>query len=908
MLVARTENIGFRRSKRRGMTKNVTERYIRRDIPCGISECTSCVRNASLRDSGLPMLTSTLPVVVPDSSVVSRYIELLESQDSLRNLVFCQTVIEALDRRNRTRTIRNVRRIATDARRGSAVFANEVFAGTQIDRMHGESLAVRDMRAVRSAAAWFSQHYSVVVIVVTLRKVRKLATWRLGAADSVRVLDLDEFLATYHPALLDHYSAVTEATADKPDMDISALDPVEFAQLRLANKSKQGYASYWSPEEVAEGLRMGTLDKEPSGVIEREGKPDIVVTGRLALNRAADGDTVVVRVLAMTEETPGLGADGISEEDQDQDDADEEMAAELIDAGEEMAPASGTEKPVSGVVWRMYAGGAQHLAVPVNAHVPKIRIHYMDAAVISDLYFVYPHGHFIDVILVERQIAVLREMPVDSPTAPWQPDAAELIFSIDPKGSQDIDDAISMRRTEQGFEMGVHIADVSQFVAQARGTTVYLADRRFNMIPEVLSERICSLRGGADRYAMSVVWQMDSNYNVTDTWFGRTAQALLDGAVSAPELLRSSIVELTTAMRVLRERRRTEVKFSFDPATHAITELTPKAGLEIHRVIEEAMVFANAAVARRIHSVFPNSERFERLVKAARSRGFDIDCSSNKALAESLACIVKAAESSDPDMIFMAKSMATLAMQEAPAQFAHYGLALEYYTHFTSPIRRYADIVVHRQLDPMAAGSQKWLNRQKLFQSRYQEYLVADGVVAEVRTNGLIVYVPKYGIRGAIKIPLSTAIDGCTDFEAEADKLSVRLPINVPVFHLGSATMTFAVFDHVKVCLRVLETRRRRPPAAVQTIGKQPAYRSNVLGIDKKLGNSLVPVWSAKKKEKPALSPAAAIPDFCSKGKTTTEYYSVLAKFSQLSLLETFADVQQIEVDNTSTTSRAGLK
>ncbi|KAJ1933887.1 hypothetical protein EC988_008975, partial [Linderina pennispora] len=171
MLVARTENIGFRRSKRRGMTKNVTERYIRRDIPCGISECTSCVRNASLRDSGLPMLTSTLPVVVPDSSVVSRYIELLESQDSLRNLVFCQTVIEALDRRNRTRTIRNVRRIATDARRGSAVFANEVFAGTQIDRMHGESLAVRDMRAVRSAAAWFSQHYSVVVIVVTLRKV-----------------------------------------------------------------------------------------------------------------------------------------------------------------------------------------------------------------------------------------------------------------------------------------------------------------------------------------------------------------------------------------------------------------------------------------------------------------------------------------------------------------------------------------------------------------------------------------------------------------------------------------------------------------------------------------------------------------------------------------------------------------
>ncbi|KAJ1949226.1 hypothetical protein FBU59_001236, partial [Linderina macrospora] len=652
MLVARTENIGFRRNKRRGMTKNVTERYIRRDIPCGITECTRCPRNFYQQTSGHPMLTSSLPVVIPDSSVVSRYIELLESEDSLKNLVFCQTVLEALDRRNRTRTIGNVRRIAMDVRRGSVVFANEVFEKTRIDRMHGESLAVRDMRAVRGAAAWLSQHdNSAVVIVATLRKADYRA---FGAADGFRVLDLGEFLATYHPSLVAHCAAITEATADKPDMDISALDPAEYAQLRLSSKSKQGYASYWSPEEVADGLRTGTLvrgklrmtrskDRESVGVVEREGKPDIVVTGRLALNRAADGDIVVVRVLASSEEISELADNNNDDgdgDDQDGDGEDEAMAVELIDAGEETALGAGAEMAVAGVVvsvperkWRMYvatlqtdeAGGAQHLAVPVDVHVPKIRIHYMDAAAISGQYFVvaidtwpadsqYPHGHFvrplgpvgdldteIDVILVERRIAVsqaalgfskasLREMPLDSSTAPWQPDAAEvgrrrdlrdqLIFSIDPKGSQDIDDAISMRRTDTGYEMGVHIADVSQFVkpgmatdteAQARGTTVYLADRRFNMIPEVLSERICSLRGGTDRYAMSVVWQMDADYNVVDTWFGRTvirsacemyyeqAQALLDGASTAPglqdksltEQLRASIVELTTAMRVL---------------------------------------------------------------------------------------------------------------------------------------------------------------------------------------------------------------------------------------------------------------------------------------------------------------------------------------------------------------------
>jgi DIS3-like exonuclease 1 len=171
-------------------------------------------------------------------------------------------------------------------------------------------------------------------------------------------------------------------------------------------------------------------------------------------------------------------------------------------------------------------------------------------------------------VLVENEISVppfsaalLASMPKNTPQQPWavtDRDVAErldlrtshLIFSIDPKGSEDIDDALSVVRLPGGrVELGVHIADVSAFVtpgsladleARARGTTVYLADRRFNMLPPVLSEDLCSLRGGQDRFAVSVLAQIGDDGDVVATWFGRTlirsarelyyeqAQAILD--------------------------------------------------------------------------------------------------------------------------------------------------------------------------------------------------------------------------------------------------------------------------------------------------------------------------------------------------------------------------------------------
>ncbi|KAJ2890585.1 hypothetical protein IWW38_004052 [Coemansia aciculifera] len=476
------------------------------------------------------------------------------------------------------------------------------------------------------------------------------------------------------------------------------------------------------------------------------------------------------------------------------------------------------------------------------------------------------------------------------------------------------------------------------------------------------------------------------------------AQALLDGATGVGGLdpkmeapLRESIVELTKAMRVLRQRRyeagalelaSTEIKFTFDKESGAISELLPKSSLEIHRVIEEAMVFANAAVARRIYEQFPGaallrrhrsptSERFTRLVEATRSKGFEVDCSSNAALAESLKRITEASVH-DPDIAFLAKSMATLAMQEAEyfatgdcasGGYLHYGLALGFYTHFTSPIRRYADIIVHRQLldavaatsnvNGVATGSQKWVsdtsgklnerNRQskraqrestELFQSRYvmqitagieNKHLIADGVVAEIRTNGLIVYVPKFGLRGPvhlrdssgqIKLPLSVLsgnagdrdsfIGECSEFVADTKQLSIRLPMNVPVFQLGSPVLRFSVFDHVRVSLRVLETKRRRPPVyltlvsqALSKTNDMRAYKSSLpsprgLATAKSVDKGKSATINSMAQDSKVMPMTAAADDKPKPSKNGSDYYSVLEKFSEISLHETRRDSQPL--------------
>ncbi|KAF9574471.1 DIS3 mitotic control [Mortierella alpina] len=547
--------------------------------------------------------------------------------------------------------------------------------------------------------------------------------------------------------------------------------------------------------------------------------------------------------------------------------------------------------------------GSFHLVLPLNPVIPKIRIRHHDAKALVNQRIVvridswpvnsqYPNGHYvrsigpahdldteISAILIEHGISVsqttqgfsegsLKEMPINSAERPWTPEAAELrcrrdlrkhiVFSIDPPNCQDIDDAISIREVGNGqLEFGVHIADVSYFVkensltdleARERGTTVYLSDRRFDMLPKVLSEQVCSLRHHVDRYAMSVMWTLDADANVLDTWFGRTvirsacemeyeqAQGLLNGKDVVPGLdakvckqLKPSVDLLAKTMRKIRARRMakgglelesSEVKFKFKEEDGGISDILPKQPLEVHQIIEEAMVMANGYVAKRIYDGFresamlrhhppPIESHFKMLLRAAESRGFTIDTNSNLALATSLRdCAARSQD--DPEFVRLLKTMATMAMSEASYissgstsidKYAHYGLALDFYTHFTSPIRRYADLVVHRQLMECISGSAasataasdllknglkvakvadhlNYKNREsklaqkdstELFQTLYvlqktrnpaatgdddteAEDLpfVETGIISEIRENGFFVFVPRFGIKGPV--------------------------------------------------------------------------------------------------------------------------------------------------------------
>jgi DIS3-like exonuclease 1 len=277
------------------------------------------------------------------------------------------------------------------------------------------------------------------------------------------------------------------------------------------------------------------------------------------------------------------------------------------------------------------------------------------------------------------------------------------IFSVDPPGCQDIDDTMHAKMLPNGdIEVGVHIADVTYFVphnssldkeAQVRGTTFYLVDRRFDMLPSLLSSDLCSLHGNTDRLAVSVIWTMSSDLKVVKScWYGRTVihncqamtyeQAhnilhdkppddpskpppppLTAGAPVDPSQIQSLKTDLVILQRLARKLRKdreeiggavdlssgdlgTELKFVLDENGNPI-KITPKKEMEIHHTIAEMMILANQNVASKIYGSFPDSsllrihravakDRFEELESALKAAGISFDGSSNMALAESL--------------------------------------------------------------------------------------------------------------------------------------------------------------------------------------------------------------------------------------------------------------------------------
>ena len=311
-----------------------------------------------------------------------------------------------------------------------------------------------------------------------------------------------------------------------------------------------------------------------------------------------------------------------------------------------------------------------------------------------------------------------------------------LVFTIDPVDARDHDDALSIREGENGlWEVGVHIADVSHYVEEGgvidqeafkRGTSVYLVDRVIPMLPEALSADLCSLRPHEDRLAVSLLLELDDDANVRSHRVVRSvirsahklayedAQAILDGEGSVSEEADEAVRQLAALSRKLRQKRVDRGSIDFDlPEARVVlspegepTDIQKVLRLETHRLIEDFMILANETVDRvarqrklpflhRIHEA-PDGDRLERLQTFLGGLGVRIpDKPSPKDLQEAIDRFEGRPEEDLVSTVVL-RSMKQARYSEKP--MGHFGLATNHYTHFTSPIRRYSDLVVHRLL------------------------------------------------------------------------------------------------------------------------------------------------------------------------------------------------------------------
>lgn len=549
--------------------------------------------------------------------------------------------------------------------------------------------------------------------------------------------------------------------------------------------------------------------------------------------------------------------------------------------------------------------------VPMDKRIPKIRIRTRQVEELIGKRIVatidswdrdtrYPVGHYIrslgeletkdaetEALLLEYDVqyrpfpkAVLDCLPAEGHAWRVPKDSSDpgwkgrqdlrnlLVCSIDPPGCQDIDDALHARQLPNGnFEVGVHIADVSHFVkpnnpmddeASARGTTVYLVDKRIDMLPMLLGTDLCSLKPHLERYAFSTLWEITPEADVVSSSFTKSvilsregfsyeqAQKRIDDANATDELTQGMRTLLSLSQKLRQKRMDSgalnlsspEVRIEADSeSSDSLADVKTKAHLATNSLVEEFMLLANITVAQKIHSVFPQTALLRRHAsppasnfsdlseQLKRMRGLELDVSSSKALAESLDLCIDLAH---PFFNTLIRIMATRCMtsaeyfcsgSHAEPEYRHYGLASEIYTHFTSPIRRYADLLVHRQLayaiEYDGQGSEivdhDLRNKGKLervcqnlnFRHRNAqlagrasiEYYVGqalkaraektpnaaidvDGYVMRVFENGIVVFVPQFGIEGLVRLDdfqLKTgeALKRESNFDADAYRLTV---------------------------------------------------------------------------------------------------------------------------------------
>ncbi|KAM9319486.1 exosome complex exonuclease RRP44 [Gastrophryne carolinensis] len=897
----------MKKTRSGGVLKIVREHYLRDDITCGCHGCSDCQQERPVLQME-PILQSSLcespHYILPDTNVLLHQMDILEDP-VIQNVILLQTVLQEV--RSRSAPVyKRIRDIISNPDKLFYTFTNEHHRETYVEQEQGENANDRNDRAIRTAAKWYNKHLqkspnikNLQVLLITNDRRNKEKAVEEGTV----AYTCEEYVKslTANPELVDRLAIVSN------EQNEVESGKTIFSEHLPLSKLQQGIKS----GIYLQGTFRANRDNFLEGTVWVHGdsaeNKEIILQGIRNINRAMHEDIVAVQLLEkdnwVAPSSVVLQDEGESEDIESV----EEKEKMLKNVQKINAKPSGKVVGIIKRSWRPYCGmlsksqikeSTRHLFTPAERRIPRIRIETRQASTLESQRIIvavdgwprhsrYPNGHFVkslgaagdketetEVLLLEHDVphqpfsqAVLSFLP----KMPWSITPEDMkhrvdlrhlyVCSVDPPGCTDIDDALHCRELENGnLEVGVHIADVSHFIRPGnaldqesanRGTTVYLCDRRIDMVPDLLSSNLCSLRSQVERLAFSCIWELSRDAKIINTKFTKSvinSKASLTYAeaqmrIDSPDMndeITKSLRLLNKLAKILKKQRidngaltlsSPEVRFHMDSETHDPIDLQTKELKETNSMVEEFMLLANISVAQKIYDEFPEYAllrkhpapppgNYDILVKAAKSKNLEIKTDSAKALADSLD---KAESPEFPYLNTLLRILATRCMMQAvyfcsgmDSDFHHYGLASSIYTHFTSPIRRYADVIVHRLL-AVAVGADctypDLTDKHKVadickninFRHKMAQYsqrasvafhtqlffktkgiLNEEGYILFVRKNAIVVLIPKFGLEGTV-------------FFDERDRVKPKLVYNDEIPSLMVENTTFYMFDKVTV-------------------------------------------------------------------------------------------------------------
>ena len=389
-------------------------------------------------------------------------------------------------------------------------------------------------------------------------------------------------------------------------------------------------------------------------------------------------------------------------------------------------------------------------------------------------------------------------------------------FTIDPEDAKDFDDAISVKQLQnKNWEVGVHIADVSHYIkegdsidkeALSRGTSVYLVDRVIPMLPEVLSNDLCSLKPNEDKLCFSVVFEFNTraevvNYKISKTIIHSNKRFTYEQAQkninSKSGLFYKELIHIKDLSLLLRSRRKEngsinfekpEVKFVLDKDKNPIN-VSFKESLDTNKLIEEYMLLANKTIAKhinnksnfiyRIHDV-PDKERVVDLKNIVKKFNYSIDISNPKGLSKSLNKLLSEIKGRPEEDLIATLTIRSMSKAiYSTSNIGHYGLSFNFYSHFTSPIRRYPDLVIHRLISDFLLGENHYKKEKLDFICKHCSEM--EKLASTAERNSIKFMQVKY-LKKKLGEKFSGVITGVTDWglyvELEENKCEGLVKIN----------------------------------------------------------------------------------------------------------------------------------